>query len=996
MKTEHKIVSIFSIIVFFITLFGVYSYKKINTVNDGIKWVNHTLDVQVILSKHLSIIQDAETGQRGFVITGHENFLKNYNLAVAQLETSIFQLRNLMKDNHMQLQRLDTLQNLCELKMTFIKENIAIRRKNGFEAAMKIVSNKTGKILMDNIQKTLAAMRNEENRMLQEQTNTTDKSFHNTVTFIVSGSILLIALAVFLMFFIFKDFRKKMQLEKELNIALLRMQKLITNLNAGILVESADHKIVLVNDIFCQIFSIPAKAKQLIGSDCSESAKQVKHLFVNPDFFESDISSLIKNRVKVIGQVLIMKNGNVYERDFIPITVNNQYLGHLWQYKDVTSERLLKESLRINEERLNFAIESNNEGVWEVDIKANTILLTKRCKEMLGYSEDEIGNSMVLWTKLIHPEDLPLLLTGRSTVIKNEAKSFSNEHRQLCKDGNWKWVQVCGIAATRDNKGNALRMIGTYTDISERKQQQEDLQNAKEYAEHLARTKDQFLANMSHEIRTPLNGIIGFTKILLRNRLTEKQRKQMNAVKTSSDILLVLINDILDLAKIEAGKMTLEETELKVADFVNSISAAFKILLEEKELKLTLKYDDLIPKLLFGDPVRINQVLYNLISNAIKFTMNGGNIDIGVNLKEQNEEKAIVEITVSDAGIGIPSKKLATIFEPFMQSSSDTTRRYGGTGLGLSIVKRLVDLMDGTIAVKSKLNEGSTFTVTLPLKKSTEIKRETSVYSTKKIEGLGNLKILIVEDVPTNQFLTETIMHDFGFETAIADNGKIAIELLEKNNYDLILMDLMMPEMDGWETTKHIRRKMEPPKSTIPIIALTADVTKRDMDRCTAVGMNEYVSKPINENELLRKIVLLIDKNKEISNALLMLEQPEVTITNKICNLEHLKTQFVNKPQLVSKMLLVVLKHTPLYLEEANTYLKASNWASFQGSIHKLRPTISFIGLPKHIEDTAKLIDDYANEEQHLDLIPDLFLKVDKAFQQAFKELEEELEIIDN
>jgi signal transduction histidine kinase/ActR/RegA family two-component response regulator len=393
----------------------------------------------------------------------------------------------------------------------------------------------------------------------------------------------------------------------------------------------------------------------------------------------------------------------------------------------------------------------------------------------------------------------------------------------------------------------------------------DDYQDAKEKAEQSQKAKEQFLASMSHEIRTPLNGIIGFTKILLRNEMSEKQKPQLEAIKASSDILLVLINDILDLAKIEAGKMNIETAELKLPELVNSVLGSFELRFLEKELKINTHVDDRIPKILIGDPVRINQILLNLISNSVKFTSDGGQISIQVNLLEEDEEKTNIELIVSDTGIGIPQEKLETIFQPFMQSSSDTARKYGGTGLGLSIIQRLVDLMGGTVSVKSKMNEGSTFTITLPLTKTKakEISKKIEINNhIDDLKSIGKLKILLAEDIPINQFLAKTILHDFGFESDVAENGKIATQLLEKNHYDIILMDLMMPEMNGFEATQFIRTKMQPPKSTIPIIALTADVTKADVDRCAEVGMDEYVSKPINETDLLNKIVLLIKKNK--------------------------------------------------------------------------------------------------------------------------------------
>ena len=616
---------------------------------------------------------------------------------------------------------------------------------------------------------------------------------------------------------------------------------------------------------------------------------------------------------------------------------------------------------------------------------------------VLGYDEKDLLDKSFL--SFVHPDDVQTTL-DEVAKLQQGIPTIHFVNRYRCKDNSYRWLDWMASPDTQTGLQYAVAH-----DITERKKI-EDLIKAKELSEKLASVKEQFLASMSHEIRTPLNGIIGFTKILLRNEVTEKQKHQLDAIKTSSDILLVLINDILDLAKIEAGKMTLETTELNVTDLVNSVLSTFELRIEEKKLKLNKQYDNRIPQIVLGDPVRINQVLLNLLSNAIKFTHQGGKIRIGTNLLQQDEEKTSIEFMVSDSGIGIPPERLETIFDPFVQSSHDTARKYGGTGLGLSIVKRLVDLMDGTISVKSQLNEGSAFTVTLPLKKTTatEVSKEKeSVILTDDLRQLGKLKILLAEDNPVNQLLAQTILHDFGFETDTAENGKIAIELLEKNNYDIILMDLMMPEMNGWDATQHIRSKMQPPKSTIPIIALTADVNKSDVDKCTVVGMDDYVSKPINETDLLNKIVRLVKKKKEAplnlppstNNLDKLGKKPTADQqTIKICNLDYLKSHSPNNPKFLKEMLQMLLEQTPVAIEQMNKHLSTADWNELYGNLHKMRPSLDFMGMPKDIGTTAKQIEEYAKEQEHLDLIPTLLLKLEKALEQAYKELEEELKKI--
>jgi len=369
-------------------------------------------------------------------------------------------------------------------------------------------------------------------------------------------------------------------------------------------------------------------------------------------------------------------------------------------------------------------------------------------------------------------------------------------------------------------------------------------------------SKQQFLANMSHEIRTPMTAIIGFSKVVLKTDLSEKQRQYISAIKTSSDALLVLINDILDLAKVDSGKMTFEQAAFEMETDISAMLQLFDLKVQEKNLKLIKEYDTKIPKILIGDSVRLNQIILNLVSNAVKFTSKG-KITLSVRLVETFEQKVTIEFVVTDTGIGLAENMISTIFESFQQATSSTARQYGGTGLGLAIVKQLVERQGGTINVKSKINEGSTFSFVLSFQKSNgKIKSESLI--PKINPGIKKIKILAVEDIALNQMLLKIILDDFGFQRDFAENGKEAIEKLQANSYDIILMDIQMPVMDGLEATEYIRNKMN---SKIPIIALTADVTMEDLEKCKAIGMNDHVSKPIDEKILYNKIVALVLKN---------------------------------------------------------------------------------------------------------------------------------------
>ncbi|HSY60671.1 MAG TPA: ATP-binding protein, partial [Cytophaga sp.] len=442
------------------------------------------------------------------------------------------------------------------------------------------------------------------------------------------------------------------------------------------------------------------------------------------------------------------------------------------------------------------------------------------------------------------------------------AKGFVADYPLTIKDHKLTDVLFNG-SVYKDAQGNVLGIVVVARDITQQKIYERELKSAKvvaefatevaeeaklkaenatRIAEDAVKAKQQFLSNMSHEIRTPMNAIIGFTKVLLKTELTAKQNEYLTAIKISGDALIVLINDILDLAKVDAGKMTFEQVPFKMASSISAMLHLFETKIQERNLELVKLYDSKIPEVLVGDPVRLHQIILNLVSNAVKFTTSG-KIEVRVNLINEDEEMATVEFAVIDTGIGIPENKIKNIFENFQQASSGTSRLYGGTGLGLAIVKQLVESQGGTIKVKSDIGKGSTFSFALRFHKNTgtvelepellELDRETK-----------NIKILVVEDIPLNQLLMKTLLDDFGFDRDIAPNGKIAIEKMQSKTYDIILMDLQMPEMNGFEATEYIRNTMH---SKIPIIALTADVTTVDLAKCKAVGMNDYIAKPIDE-----------------------------------------------------------------------------------------------------------------------------------------------------
>lgn len=468
-------------------------------------------------------------------------------------------------------------------------------------------------------------------------------------------------------------------------------------------------------------------------------------------------------------------------------------------------------------------------------------------------------------------------------IILSEKRPLSYESKNFSKDGKEYWV-LTSFTPILDDKGNVEKIISIDSDISKQKKAEKDLilansiaeqsiyngnmalqelHKAKAQLEESLKVKEQFLANMSHEIRTPMNAIIGFTNLLLKADLNEEDKQYLNAIHTSGENLLVIINDILDFSKIESGKITFESIKFKLHEVVVMLVNLMNPKALEKNIKITTEIADGIPAILIGDPTRLNQILINLVGNAIKFT-NSGEVRIIVSVLKQMNDKIELKFGVKDTGIGIPSDSLSKIFESFTQASNDTARKYGGTGLGLSITKQLIELQGGKISVKSKLKEGSIFEFNLSFDLDTKTGGKHALIS--KSNGnkfpLKDVRVLVVEDNSYNQILVSKILKNWQCEVDVADNGKIAIEKVKSKMFDLILMDIQLPEMDGYETTSYIRDNLEIPKCNTPIIAMTAHAFANEIEKCMSRKMNDYISKPFDEKKLYDKMLNALEQNK--------------------------------------------------------------------------------------------------------------------------------------
>ena len=588
-------------------------------------------------------------------------------------------------------------------------------------------------------------------------------------------------------------------------------------------------------------------------------------------------------------------------------------------------------------------------------------------------------------------------------------KGLLSDYPLTIRHKNGKLTDVLYNASVyKDDKGNVLGVFAAARDVSEQKRIATELIEAKVFAEmatvlaedakikaeeatriaeNAVKAKQQFLSNMSHEIRTPMNAIIGFTKVVLKTDLSAKQKEYLQAIKISGDALIVLINDILDLAKVDAGKMSFEKTPFKLPSSISAMLHLFDTKIQEKNLVLVKEYDANIPNALVGDPVRLHQIILNLVSNAVKFTSKG-EITVGVRLLKEDTENVTIEFAISDTGIGISQDKIDKIFENFQQATSLTSRVYGGTGLGLAIVKQLVELQGGTVTVKSEVDRGSTFSFTLNFQKTT-VTVELDPEEIALDNSVKDIKVLVVEDIALNQLLMKTLLDEFGFGCDIAFNGKIAIEKLLTKSYDIILMDLQMPEMNGFEATEYIRNTMN---SNIPIIALTADVTTVDLEKCKAAGMNDYIAKPVDERLLYSKIAGLVKRIVPVP----IQEEKENEQTQKCTNLDYLIRRTKSNPALIAEMISLYLEQTPPLVFSMKQSLQKKDWAALYAAVHKMIPSFSIVGISVDFENMAKQVQEFAHNQQQAEGIDELVQQLETVCSQACKELEEALITIKN
>jgi len=526
---------------------------------------------------------------------------------------------------------------------------------------------------------------------------------------------------------------------------------------------------------------------------------------------------------------------------------------------DITDVVHAQAQVAQSEQRLRDVMAATQEGIWDWRVSTGHVTHNKQWYRLLGFSEGEIADNVEAFSAHIYPADRQVVWDRIQALMSGTDASYQSEHRMVKKDGSIIWVVDRGRIAERDAQGNPLRVVGAYADITERKRQQVELEQALGTAQEATRAKSDFLATMSHELRTPLNGILGMAQMLQLPQVDEETRHDYaRTILGSGQSLLRLLNDILDLSKVEAGRLELEHSVFDLKQLMADTTLAFEELAQAKGLTLETRYCHLRSSHYLGDPLRLRQMVSNYLGNAIKFTQHG-TVVLEVGEVSSDGKTPQLEFSVSDSGIGIPPEKHALLFKPFTQADSSTTRQFGGTGLGLSIVARLAELMHGQVGLESNVGIGSRFW----FRAATEPQANLPITAA-MVQPPGNAasngsttlsgRILVAEDNPVNRMVAKALLESQGLEADFVEDGQAAVDAVTGGKgYDLILMDIQMPVMDGQRATRCIREwEAAHGAKRCHIVALTAGAFEDDKQRCKEAGMDDFLAKPIDLDSLIK------------------------------------------------------------------------------------------------------------------------------------------------
>jgi len=815
-------------------------------INDNAQWVMHTHEVMDALNGLLIVMLDAETGQRGYLVTGDARYLEPYDQSVKAIGQKIRLIEQLTEDNTRQQSRVPLLKERVARKLEFLAENIKVRRDQGFEASRKVIAGDLGRIEMDALRTNIAAMLQEEQTLLDARMQQSQRSYWWAIlTGLLSGALALIAVVAFTILL-----QRHMNTRARAAAALFQQRELLritlASIGDGIITTDTQGRVTYLNAI----------SEALTGWTNADAAGQPLETVFN--IVNEDTRKTVENPAMralregmIVGlanhTVLIARNGGEHPIDDSASPIRdeqNNIIGCVLVFRDVTARRDAEDRLRKSEERFDLAVKGSNEGVWDWSIQTGDIYFSDRCMEMLGYAPQEAGSARERWREGVHPEDWPRIREALGKHLKERAP-YDVEFRKLNRHGEYRWFRSRG-EAVRTAWGDPIRMAGSVSDITDRKVLEEQVRLRVEELAENDRRKDEFLATLAHELRNPLAPLSNAMAILSASgdepgafkRMRELMERQLGQ-------MVRLIDDLLDVSRISRGKIDLRLERLDIASVIQQALEICRPLSEKASHRLEIDLPA-EPVYIDADPVRLAQVFCNLLGNAFKFTEPNGHIRLATTIAGKE-----LVVSIRDSGIGIPPDRLTDIFEIFTQLDRSLERPHSGLGIGLTLVKRLISLHGGeVVALSDGLGKGSEFVVRLPLADQQAAAVEPAVSRSSTSARASGKKVLVVDDNQDSANSMSILLRLAGNQVETAHDGLQALEIAASFRPQVVLLDIGMPKLNGYDAARRIRGE-DWGKDAL-LVALTGWGQEEDRRKSREAGFDEHLVKPVDYDKLMK------------------------------------------------------------------------------------------------------------------------------------------------
>lgn len=824
------------------------TFSNTRQLHDHNNWVMHTREVMDGLGNLMSLMKDAETGQRGYLITLDPRYLEPYNAAVVAVNAQVEKLHALTADNERQQVRLPLVRERVANKLRLLAETIAVRRDRGLDAASAVMLQDKGRIEMDALRTLIGIMIDEERELLSQRMEQSQRSYWwAIITGLMSGALALIGVVAFIIL-----------LQRHTNSRARAAADLFQQRELLRITLASIGDAIITTDTGGRVTYLNAVSESLTGWTNAEAAGQPLEAVFN--IVNEETRKTVENPATralsegiIVGlanhTVLIAKNGTERPIDDSASPIRdeeNNIVGCVLVYRDVTDRRDTEERLRKSEERFDLAVKGSHEGVWDWNIQTGSVYFSDRSLEMLGYAPNEVASAQETWREGIHPDDWPRVRQSLQLHLK-ERVPYDVEFRKQAKDGEYRWFRSRG-AAVRNAWGEPTRMAGSVSDITDRKILEEQVRQRVEQLAEGDRRKDEFLATLAHELRNPLAPLSNALAILKAAGDNPQTFRQMREImERQLGQMVRLIDDLLDVSRISRGKIELRLEATDLASVIHQALEICKPLSDKAAHRLDIDLP-MQPAYIRADPVRMAQVFCNLLSNAFKFTPPRGHIRLAATI-QGNE----VVVTIRDSGVGIPPDKLSDIFELFTQLDRTLERSHSGLGIGLTLVQRLVAMHGGMVIAQSDgEGKGSEFIVRLPLDPDQAPRNTGDKDGKAGSAGRAQFRnrVLVVDDNQDSANSLAILLKFAGNEVETANDGVEAITEAERFRPDMILLDIGMPRLNGYDAARRIRE--QPWGKDVTLVALTGWGQEEDRRKSREAGFDEHLVKPVDHDVLMK------------------------------------------------------------------------------------------------------------------------------------------------